>query len=397
MAELLFEKVINLTTSDTNVPPTLVRNLCMVNEPDNELVQYYIDTNNLAEDKAANIVYSNYETALWGNKGKRLTSRNVSRIGVKAFPRIGAIAFFKYMYENRSFILCPVNHHNVKFTAPTLTMIVKDGQITFTIKPPKDVTYQCYRIVLSNKYFTIEYVTYNTILSVPCPEVKGTYNIYCIGYVEEGQVISFDSNLLKLDITSGKDTFEPDPTISYYTKEQIDNLFATVLRNYVGDNITISVDNDTKVISIPETYRKLIENNSKVVVEKLAITTVTASSYYGSGYEPALTLDGNTTTRWASLNKTDEQYLVFDLGTSRTIDSLKGSCSSGYITETCEIFISVDGNTYTNIGSITITEASILTEGIITTGNIGRYIKLLFTSTANSNFYELQEFEVYGY
>lgn len=225
MAELNFDEVINLTTYDKNISPLLVRNLCMVNEANNELVQYYINNSDLAEDKATNIKYNNYNSAQWGNKRNRLTSRNVSRIGVKAFPGVGAVAFFKYKYENRSMIMCPVNYNKTKFTAPTLSMTKNDTELIFVITPPKDITYQCYRILLVNQYFAIEYVTYELTLNVPLPEVKGTYTIYCIGYVEEGETISFDSNILSLEIMAGKETFEPDPTISYYTKEQILQLF----------------------------------------------------------------------------------------------------------------------------------------------------------------------------
>ena len=42
MAAIKITDIINLTESPLNIPPTKVRNLCMVNEPNNELVQYYM-------------------------------------------------------------------------------------------------------------------------------------------------------------------------------------------------------------------------------------------------------------------------------------------------------------------------------------------------------------------
>lgn len=225
--DLIFAKVINLTTSDNNIAPLLVRKLNIINEPNDELVQYYIDDNDLAEDKNANVVYSNYDELLWGNKSKRLTSKAVSRIGLKSFPGIGAIAYYKYKYEAGSFILCPVNNNKAKFTAPTLSMIDNgDGTLTFSMKNPKDITYECFRIVLSNQYFAIEHVTYEPSMTVPKPDVKGNYVIFCVGYVSEGQTVSFDSNLINLTITEGKDSFEPDRNSSYFTKEQVIQMFS---------------------------------------------------------------------------------------------------------------------------------------------------------------------------
>ena len=153
VSDLKIEEIIELNDASHNIPPLLVRNLCLVNEPDNELVQYYVTDNSLAEDKYTNIVLANYSELNWQDKKRRLTSRNVSRIGLKHFPGIGAIAYFKYKYENRSMILCPVNNNNTQFTSPTLKMDVNGNDLIFTITPPEDVTYKCYRIILRNDYF----------------------------------------------------------------------------------------------------------------------------------------------------------------------------------------------------------------------------------------------------
>ena len=232
MANLVFEHIINLTESPLNIPPTMVRNLCMVNEPNNELVQYYI-YKNVAEDKATNLVYNNYTEAKWGNRKKRLTARNVSKLGVKAFPGTGAIAFFKYMYNGRSMILCPVNNNKTKFTSPILSMQNDTDSITFTITPPKDITYECYRIILEHEQFAYEYVTYELSLTIPKPDVKGNYNVYCIGYENEGEAISYDSNILDLSITSGQESFAPKAEIAYYTKEQIDAMFLSLVDKHL--------------------------------------------------------------------------------------------------------------------------------------------------------------------
>lgn len=228
MSDLKIEEIIELNDASHNIPPLLVRNLCLVNEPDNELVQYYVTDNSLAEDKCTNIVLSNYSELNWKNKKRRLTLRKVSRIGLKHFPGIGAIAYFKYEYENRSMILCPVNINKTQFTSPTLKAIVSGDDLIFTIIPPEDITYKCYRIILRNGYFAYEYITYENTLTVPKPEVNGTYTMYCIGYINEGEAISFDSNRLNLTITTGQESFAPKAEITYYTKEQIDAMFGQI-------------------------------------------------------------------------------------------------------------------------------------------------------------------------
>lgn len=228
MAELVFEHIINLTESEHSIDPKLVRTPFIANEPDSELVQYYISPVSMAEDKALLLNQHNYTDANWGNKKKRLTARSVARIGVKAFPGVGAIAFFKYLYEDRSMILCPVNNNKTQFTAPTLKMVISDNDLIFTITPPKDIIYKCYRIILRNDYFAYEYITYENTLTVSKPEVKGTYTIYCIGYVNEGEAISFDSNVLELNITTGQNSFAPKAEIAYYTKEQVDKMFGQI-------------------------------------------------------------------------------------------------------------------------------------------------------------------------
>ena len=261
MASLKFDKIINLTTSENNIEPLYVNNLCIINEAvDGELVQYFID-GNFARDKRTMLQLANYDSAKWDTLKRRLTARSVSKIGVKAFPGVGSIAHFKYLYNGRSMILCPVNYNKTKFTSPILSMQHSTNSITFTITPPKDITYECYRIILEHEQFAYEYVTYELSLTIPKPDVKGNYNIYCIGYENEGEAISYDSNIISFKVYTGKETFEPDPTISYYTKTEIDELIKSIVKTYTGDNETIDVNQDTGVITVNADYRKIIESS----------------------------------------------------------------------------------------------------------------------------------------
>lgn len=262
MSTLIFEKQVDLFAT-TGAGNHKVNSNCIINEPDNELVQYYITPQYLAEDQSEHIIYGNYDNLKWGNKQKRLTSRNVSRIGLKAFPGVGAIAFFKYKYEQRSLILCPVNNNRTDFNAPELSISSTPSTLIFNISDPKDITYQCYRIILRNGHFAIEYITYEKTLSVPMPDVKGEYQIYCIGYVNEGEYISYESNVLVRQVFVGQDSFAPDPNVSYFTKAEIEQLLANIIpKQYLGDNETINIDQDTGIVSVAPEYREIIEGSS---------------------------------------------------------------------------------------------------------------------------------------
>ena len=229
MSNLVISKKVNLTEYANNVEPRYVNKLFIGNEPDNELVQYYIVPEvSSQEDKQSKVVLSNYDELVWGNKKRRLTARKISNLGIKTFPTYGAIGFFTYQYSPRSMILCPINHVNRKFEAPTLEMIDKGDTLTFNIGAPKDITYECYRIILRCNEFAYEYIVYGLTITIPKPEVKGTYDIYCIGYENEGEATSYDSNFLSLAVTQGLDSFAPKPEISYYTKEQIDAMIGEI-------------------------------------------------------------------------------------------------------------------------------------------------------------------------
>ena len=236
MAAIKITDIINLTESPLNIPPTQVRNLCMVNEPNNELVQYYM-TGDDTEDKATNIVYSNYTTAQWGDIRKRLTARSVSKIGIKAFPGIGSYGFYKDKNTGLSTIVYPINPIPIIHKAPTLKFSYSGSRCHFEIEPPPGSNYECYRIVFSNGDFSEEYITYETTYDCDAPGVLGTYEVYCIGYVEKEQKVSSKSNKFSYTVTSGSTAPGPSSTESYYSKYQIDEMFNNLGEVYTKQEI----------------------------------------------------------------------------------------------------------------------------------------------------------------
>lgn len=223
---LTFEKEINLTEYEGNPSPKVVEQLAIVHESQQgDISQYYIvPVTKQAGDKAslaigikhertnntpAYYTYDDYDELTWNTKkGSRITRQRIDRLGVKAFPNVGAIAHYKLTYRNLSRILAPVNYVTHKYKSPILSAELHETYIHFTITPPDTsntseedlIEYQVYRICMQWNQFTLEYVTYDLEYDVPLPPTTGTYSCWCIGYVNEGEACSNDSNTIDLDI-----------------------------------------------------------------------------------------------------------------------------------------------------------------------------------------------------
>jgi hypothetical protein len=88
--------------------------------------------------------------------------------------------------------------------------------------PPEEPEYACYRVVMQCGIYAHEYITYETELTVPRPEITGIYFCYAVGYAEEGQLYSRDSNVLGLSLAGESEAY----VRPYYTKAEIDNIQA---------------------------------------------------------------------------------------------------------------------------------------------------------------------------
>lgn len=225
------DKRIDLTEYDGNSPPLIVEQLSIVHEAtDGEIVQYFLVSGNHTErDKASNAIgvydrdsdswsYHDYDELEWAKSGQRITGAQVERLGVKAFPGMGAFAFYKLMHRKITRIVIPVNRKQSDNEPPTLDATVNaDGSVTFRIEPPESPEYECYRIMMQSGVYMEEHVTYETELTVPKPRISGEYYCYAVGYAEEGQVYSRDSRVVTLTLTGKSETFTPP----YYTKSEI--------------------------------------------------------------------------------------------------------------------------------------------------------------------------------
>ena len=228
---LTIENTIDLTAYAGNPAPKVVSQLSIIHESsDGELVQYYIqELNHTQGDKNTYAIgvfdkdsqtysYHDYPELEWSQPGQRISGNRIERLGVKAFPSIGAIAFYKLMHRKITRIVAPVNRKDKRQTAPVLDAVVNlDGTVAFTITPPDKPEYECYRIVMTYDIYAEEYVTYDLELTVPAPRISGEYKCYAVGYGEEGQMLSRDSNVITLELDGRSDTFERP----YYMKSEL--------------------------------------------------------------------------------------------------------------------------------------------------------------------------------
>lgn len=232
---LAIEKVIDLTAYEGNTWPYEVDQLHIIHESsDGEIVQYYIDPstqqqgdkNSFAvgvyDDRTDTWSFHAYDELIWNRAKRRVTGNRVEHLSVKAFPGVGAIAVYKLANRNVSRIVAPVNPKYEKKAAPHLNAEIDEyGELYYEITPPEDEKYSCYRIVMRSDDYTFDMVVYELTGYVSPPEIDGEYEVFCIGYVDEGQIQSEDSNVTMISFSTGKIWFE-EP---YYSTARLDELF----------------------------------------------------------------------------------------------------------------------------------------------------------------------------
>lgn len=118
----------------------------------------------------------------------------------------------------------------------------------------------------------------------------------------------------------------------------------------------------------------------------------TASSIEGSGFEAGLAVDGDTGTRWASLEGVDPQWIRIDLGAAHDISRVQLDWEDAY-GKAYRIQTSNDGTNWTDIYSTSTGNGAV--DDLTVTGT-GRYIRMHGTARGTAYGYSLWEFEVYG-
>ncbi|TDD57992.1 alkaline phosphatase [Kribbella antibiotica] len=120
---------------------------------------------------------------------------------------------------------------------------------------------------------------------------------------------------------------------------------------------------------------------------------VLASSLEDSTTTAGKAVDGNATTRWASVEGVDPQWIRVDLGQAAEIHRVKLSWEAAYAKD-YRLEISDDGTTFNTVK--TLTNQNGATDDITGLTGHGRYLRLVGTKRATTYGYSLFELEVYG-
>ncbi|MFE5733224.1 glycosyl hydrolase family 8 [Streptomyces sp. NPDC056528] len=119
---------------------------------------------------------------------------------------------------------------------------------------------------------------------------------------------------------------------------------------------------------------------------------VTASSVETPAFGPGLAVDGDTATRWASLEGIDPQWIRVDLGTNHTISRVRLHWEDAYA-KTYRVQTSADGTTWTDLHSTGTGDGAV---DDLTVSGSGRYVRMYGTGRGTPYGYSLWEFEVFG-
>jgi hypothetical protein len=119
----------------------------------------------------------------------------------------------------------------------------------------------------------------------------------------------------------------------------------------------------------------------------------TASSLESSSFPAGSAFDGNTSTRWASKEGVDPQWLRVDLGAPASISRVKLAWEAAYA-RSYKIEVSTDGTTWTPIFSTTTGNGA--TDDLTGLAGTGRYVRITGTVRGTPYGYSLFEMQVFG-
>ena len=119
----------------------------------------------------------------------------------------------------------------------------------------------------------------------------------------------------------------------------------------------------------------------------------TASSLESSSFPAGNAVDGNASTRWASKEGVDPQWLRVDLGAVAGISRVKLVWEAAYA-KSYTIEVSADGTTWTRIYSTTTGNGA--TDDLTGLSGSGRFVRITGTVRGTPYGYSLFEMQVYG-
>ncbi|TWP54076.1 alkaline phosphatase [Lentzea tibetensis] len=147
--------------------------------------------------------------------------------------------------------------------------------------------------------------------------------------------------------------------------------------------------------AVPVLATPLVASGTAAAAESLLSQNkpTTTSSTEDATLSGALAVDGSATTRWASAEGADPQWIAVDLGGPATVTRVKLSWEAAYA-EDYRVETSNDGTTWTTRKTVTGGDGG--TDEIAGLSASGRYVRVHGTKRATAYGYSLWELEVYG-
>ncbi|WP_435747512.1 discoidin domain-containing protein [Microbacterium sp. PMB16] len=119
----------------------------------------------------------------------------------------------------------------------------------------------------------------------------------------------------------------------------------------------------------------------------------TASSVEGSAFAAAAAVDASSTTRWASAEGVDPQWITVDLGAGATVSRVVLNWEAAYASK-YKVQISADGTTWTTLKDETAGNGG--TDDLTGLSGAGRYLRVHGTARGTAYGYSLWDLQVYG-
>lgn len=120
---------------------------------------------------------------------------------------------------------------------------------------------------------------------------------------------------------------------------------------------------------------------------------VATSTIEGSSYTGAKAVDGSTTTRWASAEGSDPQWLRIDLGQPATIHRVLLNWEAAYAKK-YRIEVSDDGSTFTTAASVDTGDGKL--DDLTGLSAHGRFVRFVGLTRGTSYGYSFWEMQVFG-
>jgi hypothetical protein len=143
------------------------------------------------------------------------------------------------------------------------------------------------------------------------------------------------------------------------------------------------IDSDPDPGTDPEPADALISKDRPATASSVEDSTLTASR----------AVDGTSSTRWASAEGSDPQWIRVDLGAGATVSKVRLSWEAAYA-KAYQVQISSDGSTWTTLATETAGNGG--TDEWSNLHGQGRYLRVYGTARGTSYGYSLFELEVYG-